>query len=455
MESECVEYKLKAIPEKDSRLSKNMSEEKLVRGLGRWDLTAVAINTMIGTGIFILPAGVFGLIGSFSLFAFVLCAVITGLIVLCFSEVSSRFQLTGGMYLYAKEAFGPEIGFEVGWLYWIVRVATFAANCNAMLAYLSFFVGGLDEVVRVGVIFLVVAGITAVNLLGVRETAIVTNVFTVGKIVPLLVFAAVGIFFIEPANFNFSTPPDSTSFAAAVLMLMYAYMGFEAAAIPAGETKDPQKSVPFALLLALAFCAVLFIIVQVVAIGTLSSLAASKTPLADAAGQFLGSFGAGFIALGALISVLGNLNGGFLSASRIPFAMSEQDEIPEVFSKTHPKYRTPYVSIIITGLIVLTLTIFTTFLTAVTIAAITRLLVYATTCLSLPVFRQRSDVPAAKFAAPLGVLAAVLSLGLIAWLLANVDFKKEGLPIVIAACIGLLIYFPYRFLRKKPMAEQS
>src|SRR5215207_2631924 len=122
-----------------------MTEEKLVRGLGRWDLTAVAVNTIIGTGIFVLPAGVFGLIGSFSLLAFVFCAVISGLIVLCFSEVSSRFQLTGGMYLYSRVAFGPEIGFEIGWLYWIVRVATFAANCNAMLAYLGFFVGDVRE----------------------------------------------------------------------------------------------------------------------------------------------------------------------------------------------------------------------------------------------------------------------------------------------------------------------
>lgn len=455
MESECVEYKLKAFPEKDIRLSENMTEEKLVRGLGRWDLTAVAVNTMIGTGIFILPAGVFGLIGSFSLLAFVVCAVITGLIVLCFSEVSSRFQSTGGMYLYAKEAFGPEIGFEVGWLYWIVRVATFAANCNAMLAYLSFFAGGLNEYVRVAVIFAVIAGITFVNLLGVRETAIVTNVFTVGKIVPLLVFAAVGVFFIDPANFNFATRPESTSFAPAVLMLMYAYMGFEAAVIPAGETKDPQKSVPFALLIALAFCAVLFIIVQTVAIGTLSGLADSKTPLADAAGQFLGSFGAGFIALGALISVLGNLNGGFLSASRIPFAMSEQSELPQVFSKTHAKYRTPYISIVATAFVVLILTVFTTFLTAVTIAAITRLLVYATTCLALPVFRQRSDVPQAKFSAPLGVLAAVLSLGLIAWLLANVDFKKEGLPILVAAAAGLVVYFAYRLFGKNTPEPQS
>jgi amino acid transporter len=419
--------------------------EKLVRGLGRWDLTAVAINTIIGTGIFILPAGVFGLIGSFSLLAFLVCAVIIGLIVLCFSEVSSRFQLTGGMYLYAKEAFGPEIGFEVGWLYWIVRVATFAANCNAMLTYLGFFFAGVNEgFVRVAIITLVVGSMTLINLLGVRETAVVTNIFAVGKIVPLLIFAAVGVFFIEPANFNFAATPETTAFPAAVLMLLYAYMGFEAAAIPAGETKDPQKSVPFALLTALSFCAVLFLIVQIVAIGTLPGLAASKTPLADAAGQFMGSFGAGFIAVGALISVLGNLNGGLLSSSRIPFAMAEQNELPKVFARTHEKYKTPFVAILVTGATVLTLTIFTSFLTAVTIAATTRLLVYATTCLALPVFRQRSDIPPARFAAPLGILAAVLSLALIGWLLSNVDFKKEGLPILIAAAIGLVIYFAYQ-----------
>jgi len=426
-----------------------MTEEKLVRGLGRWDLTAVAINTIIGTGIFILPAGVFGLIGSFSLYAFVACAVIVGLIVLCFSEVSSRFQSTGGMYLYAREAFGPEIGFEVGWLYWVVRVATFAANCNAMLIYLGYFVGGANEgAMRIVLISTVVIGITFVNLLGIRESAFATNVFTVGKIVPLLIFAFVGIFFIQPANFDFTAAPAFDNFAAAVLILIYAYVGFEAAAIPAGETKDPEKSVPFALLTALAFCAVLFIIVQVVAIGTLPGLAESKTPLADAAGQFLGSFGGGFIAVGALISVLGNLNGGFLSSSRIPFAMAEQNELPRALGKTHKRYKTPFVAIILTGAVVLTLTIFTTFLTAVTIATITRLLVYATTCLALPVFRQRNDIPQPKFKVPLGILSSVLSLGLIGWLLANVSFKKEGLPILIAIVVGIFIYYAYRLFRR-------
>ena len=423
-----------------------MTEEKLVRGLGRWDLTAIAINTIIGTGIFILPAKVFGLIGSYSLLAFVVCAVIVGLIVLCFSDVSSRFRSTGGMYLYAKEAFGPEIGFEVGWLYWIVRVATFAANCNAMLIYLGFFFD--SGPIRVAIISVVVIGMTTLNVIGVRQSAVATNIFTVGKIVPLLIFAAIGIFFIQPANFNFESAPSTVDFSAAVLLLIYAFVGFEAAVIPAGEAKDPEKAMPFALISALVFCAILFIIIQLVAIGTLPGLADSKTPLADSATGFLGVFGGAFIAIGALISVLGNLNGGFLAASRLPFAMAEQKELPQVLSKIHDRTKTPYVSIILTGIVILFMTIFTNFFSAVTIATITRLLVYATTCLALPVFRQRTDVPAAKFQAPLGILAAVLALGLIAWLLGNVDFKKEGLPIVIAAIVGILIYYAYRFFGK-------
>ncbi len=159
-----------------------MNESKLVRGLGRWDLTAIAINLIIGTGIFILPAKVTALIGSYSLTAFLLCAVIVGLIVLCFAEVSSRFQATGGMYLYAKEAFGSVVGFEAGWLYWIVRVATFAANCNAFLIYLGFFFPTANEGnVRILLMTFIVFIMTAVNLFGIRPSAIMINIFTVGK----------------------------------------------------------------------------------------------------------------------------------------------------------------------------------------------------------------------------------------------------------------------------------
>ncbi|MEP6704120.1 MAG: amino acid permease [Acidobacteriota bacterium] len=434
-----------------------MTDDKLVRGLGRWDLTAIAINTVIGTGIFILPARVTGLIGSYSLFAFIACALIAGLIVLCFAEVSSRFESTGGMYVYAREAFGSVVGFEVGWLYWIVRVATFAANCNAFLIYLGFFFPEANVgITRAALITLIVCGMTAVNVLGVRQSAIMTNIFTVGKILPLLVFAGVGLFFIRPANFSFTQTPEYGKFSEAILLLIYAYVGFEAAVIPAGETKDPKKNLPFALLTALAFCTVLFMLVQIVAMGTLENLAASERPLADAAGQFMGSFGGIFIAVGALISILGNLNGGFLSASRLPFAMAEQRELPAVLARTHKRFKTPHFAIIATAVAVLILTIQSSFFTAVTIATVTRLLVYAATCLALPVFRYwKGDVPEAEFKAPGGILAAILSIILIVWLLTDKKVINEGLPIVIAAVVGLVIYVAYRTLRKDDAALGS
>lgn len=425
-----------------------MTEQRLVRGIGRWDLAAIAVNTIIGTGIFILPARAAGLIGDFSLLAIIACAIIIGLVVLCFAEVSSRFESTGGMYLYAREAFGPLAGFEAGWLYWVVRVATYAANCNAFLIYLGFFYPPANEGwLRIAVICMVILPMTVINYVGVRQSTILTNIFTVGKIVPLIIFVAVGAFYIEPARFTFSSSPTYSNFSAAVLYLIYAYVGFEAAVIPAGESKDPKRDLPFALFVALGFCTVLYILIQAVAIGTLPELAASKTPIADAAGKFLGGMGAAFIAVGALISILGNLNGGFLAASRLPFAMAEQRELPEVVGRTHEKFKTPHISILVTAAAILALTTYSSFFSAVTIATVTRLLVYAATCLALPVFRRRDD-PKAEFRAPFGIAAAVFSLILIVWLLLDDRVLSEGLPILIAIAVGLVIYFGYKYFRK-------
>jgi APA family basic amino acid/polyamine antiporter len=426
-----------------------MTEEKLVRGLGRWDLVAITINSIIGAGIFGLPSKVAALIGSYSIFAFILCAVIIAIIVLCFAEVSSRFHTTGGMYLYAKEAFGPVVGFEIGWLAWIVRVVTFAANCNLMLAYIGFFLPGANEgTLRIAIILLVVLGFTLVNFIGVRESAVLTNIFTVGKLAPLLVFAAVGLFFIQPQNFNFDTLPGYGSFSGAVLLTIYAFVGFENSVITAGETKDPRKNVPFAILTGMLLVVVIYIAVQIVSIGTLSGIATSERPLADAALVFLGGYGAAFITIGAIVSILGNLNTGFLVGSRMPYAIAEQGELPAAIGRTHARFRTPHISIIITAVVILIFTIQSSFVTALTISTITRLLVYATTCASLPVFRRRSDVPEAAFRARYGNLAAILSLGLIVWLLTNVDYAKEGLAVIIAAIIGLIIFGVFRLLRK-------
>lgn len=436
-----------------------MEKPNLIRAIGRWDLTAIAINTVIGAGIFGLPAKVTALIGSYSLIAFLVCALIVGFMVLCFAEVSSRFRDTGGMYLYTREAFGPVIGFEVGWLYWIVRVTTFAANANLMLAYLGFFYPSANQgTVRVVFLASILAVLTAVNVAGVRESVILTNFFTVGKIVPLLIFASVGLFFVDPANFTFGELPAYGTASSAVLLLIYAFVGFEAAVIPAGETREPQKNMPRALLTALGVVAVLYIVIQVVSIGTLPGLASSERPLADAAGQFLGGWGAAFITIGALISIFGNLNGGFLTASRMPFAMAEQKELPQVLGVTHRRFKTPYISVLVTAAVSLIFAVQSSFISALTISTITRLLVYAATCASLPVFRARKDAPPAAFRAPGGIAAAILSLGLTAWLLTNVDFRKEGVMVLILGAAGLVLYFAYRFFGKpgeKPRSSEG
>jgi len=426
-----------------------MTEEKLVREISRWDLAAITINTIIGAGIFGLPAKVHALIGSYSIFAFLACAVIIGFVVLCYAEVSSRFAATGGPYLYAREAFGAIVGFEVGWLYWIVRVATFAANCNLFVTYLGFFDRRFDDPsIRSAAITVVVLALAVINLIGVRQSAIASNIFTAGKLIPLILFSVVGLFFISPDNFHFDAVPEYGNFSGAVLLLLYAFVGFEMAVVLGGETKDPQHSVPFALLVAVGAVAVLYILIQVVSIGTLPNLSASERPLADAASTYMGYFGAGFITIGALISILGNLNVGILGSTRLLFAMSERGDLPLFLSQVHNRFRTPHLSIAVTITAMLLLTLYSSFLSALAIATITRLLVYATTCAALPVFRRRGDSPPARFKSPAGNIVVVLSLLLIIWLLTRVDLQKEALPIAVAGVIGLVIFAARRLLSR-------
>jgi amino acid transporter len=426
-----------------------MQEEKLVRGISRFDLIAITINTIIGAGIFGLPSKVNALIGSYSLYAFIACALIIAFIVLCFAEVSSRFSATGGSYLYANKAFGSVVGFEVGWLYWIVRVTTFAANCNLLIAYVGFFFPGANQgATRVLLVTIVVLIMLSVNFIGVKQSAIFTNIFTVGKLIPLIIFISVGLFFVQFENFNFSVVPEYGGFSSAVLILIYAFVGFEVAAIPAGEIKDPQKNIPIALLTALGIVAILYILIQIVAVGTLPNLAASERPLADAANNFLGYFGASFITIGALVSIFGNLNSGYLTSSRIPYAMAEQNELPKILANTHSKFKTPHVSLILTAIVILIFTIQSSFLEALTISTITRLIVYATTCAALPVFRFRKDAPEAKFKIPFGMIAAALSLGLTAWLLFSVK-GKEFATIGVVVAVGFVIYLLQRAFSSK------
>jgi amino acid transporter len=345
------------------------------------------------------------------------------------------------------------VAFEIGWLIWLARLTAFAANCNLMVNYLGFFWPSATTAIWRSIIIVVVVGIlTVVNIVGVRQAAIVSNVFTIGKLLPILIFIAAGLFFLNQQAFVLGTRPATGAFSQSVLVLIYAFTGFEMAAIPAGEVRDPQRNLPRALLIAITVVAITYILIQVVCVGTLPGLGTSTRPLADAAGNFLGAAGASLISAGAIISITGNLNILVLSGSRIPFAMAEQQQLPKLVARIHRRFLTPYVAILITASLMLYLTLKSSFVAAITISAIARLVTYCATCLSLPIFRRRKDVPAPQFVLPGGQIIALLSLVLIVWLLANATWK-EARATVIAAAFGFLIYLAYRLYRSYSRAS--
>jgi APA family basic amino acid/polyamine antiporter len=415
------------------------TDRGLVRGIGRWSLVALMINNIIGAGIFGLPATLYALTRAYSLLAFLACAFVIGIVALCFAEMSTRFTETGGPYLYARKTLGPLVGFEVGWLNWIARLTGFASVCNLFLTYLALFVPGANAGwLRVILIVSIVAIYTGINLVGIREMTIVSNVFAVSKLIPLLLFITIGLFFIHGSNFSFAESPDYGPFSKSVMLLVFAF-SFEASMIPSGEVRNPERSYPFALLVALAVVAVVYLLVQVVCIGTLPGLAASDRPLADAAKAFLGSPGAYLISIGAMISMSGTLNANMLFTSRIPFALAEQGQLPPVIARIHPRFRTPHVAIILSAVVILAITLSNTFISALTISAIVRLLLYVITSICLIVLRLRKGQPRPAFEVPGGLLIPIAAIGLSVWLLSN-STGREARDAGMAAAVGLVLY---------------
>jgi APA family basic amino acid/polyamine antiporter len=415
------------------------AQPRLVRGIRRWDIVALVINSVIGAGIFGLPARVFGLAGPvYSLVAYVLCAALVVLLVLCFAEVSSRFETTGGPYLYARHAFGSAVGFQMGWLLWLARVTAFAALANLWVDYLGFFWPGAVAA-RGLVITAMVAAFTVLNIVGVRSSAVAIDAFTIGKLLPLAFFIVVGLFAIDPSRFTASTPPGFTAFSDTVLLLVFAFSGFEMAVIPSGEQNDPRRHVPFALIAGIAVVVVFYILIQVVAVGTLPELATSQRPLADAAAGFLGPAGAAIIAAGALVSVSGTLNSIVLVGPRLLFAMAENRQLPAAFAATHARFKTPWLAIVVTSATQLVLTLQGTFISALTISTVIRLIAYAGTCVALLMLRRRSDVPAATFRVPAGTVVAVAAIALCAWLVSS-SALRDLLFTAGAAAVGLVLY---------------
>jgi len=423
------------------------ADEGLVRGVRRWDLVAMAVNTIIGASIFALPSKVFALTGAYSLLAFLVCALLMGFLVLCFAEVSSRFTETGGPYLYARNCFGPVVGFEVGWLLFFTRMLGFATVCNLLVSYLAFFVPAVATGVWRGVLItLVIAAFTFINLAGVRVSALTTDIFTICKLIPLVLFILTGIFFVQPENYYASTSPDFQSFSTAVMLLVFALSGFEFTTITAGEVRHPRRNLPFAMLTGVGLTAVLYLLIQVVCIGTLPDLAHSERPLADASLRFLGKAGAVVVAIGAIISMLGNLNGGMLGVPRVPFAMAERGQLPRILAETHKRFRTPHVAILFSSTVMFVLSLSYSFMSALTFATLIRLIIYFVTASSLLALRRNSGGREAAFEVAGGVFVAIVSLLLCAWLISSSGWR-EIISVSAMGAIGLLIHFVCRLLK--------
>lgn len=412
----------------------------LIRGVGRWGMVALMINGIIGAGIFGLPSRVHALVGPWGLLVFVACALVVGGVALCTAEVASRFDATGGPYLYTRESLGPAPGFVIGWVMWLRSVTSLATVANVMASYVSFFwapaAAGWG---RAAAVSLIMAGLTAVNLAGVRRAASALAAFTIAKLAALLLFIGVGLFFVRAQSFGGAPLPGAAAFSRATFQLVFAFAGFEAMTVAAGETRDARRNVPFGLLAAIAVATVVYVLVQVVCIGTLPGLAHSEKPLAEAAVRFMGAAGGSVIALGALVSATGTQGGTLLAGSRMMFAMAERGELPRVLAGIDPRYRTPWLATLLTAGAGLALSMTGTFSYLVSLSVLTRLAVFICTAIALIVLRRRPGASPAELVLPGGVPLAILTCLACLWLVTG-SSARELRDMGIATAAGLVVY---------------
>ena len=261
----------------------------LRRALGKWDLTAIGVNQVIGSAIFLLPADVAKQVGPWGPLAFMAVGLLSLSIALCFAEVGSRFETTGGPYLPARAAFGRFVGFEVGWMMWFARVTSHASVVNGLTLALAFYWPALAAgTPRAATITALTAFLTWINVRGIKQSSWFVNALTIGKLLPLAIFIIGGIWFIDPTHFSNMPDVSQQQISAAAILLIFAYGGYEVTGVLAGEASNPRKDVPFAFVACLIIVSIVMSLTSLVATGVLADVAATRTPLADGAAIFLG-----------------------------------------------------------------------------------------------------------------------------------------------------------------------
>jgi basic amino acid/polyamine antiporter, APA family len=373
-------------------LSAPKEEAGLIRAIGIPALTANIVNSTIGAGIFVLPALVAKGLGAAAPFAFAACALAMVLFVTCFAVAGSRVSLTGGLYAYVEVAFGRYVGFLAGVLYGITAVSAVAGVGNVLVNSIADLVPSVgNPIIRVMVMLLVYSLLVLVNVRGVRAGVSAVGAVTLAKLLPLLLFVCVGIFFIRPENIGWPSWPGSKALGDSVLLLIFAFVGIEVALIPSGEVMNPARTVPRAVYLALAVTTALYIMIQLVAQGTLGSELAGypNAPLAEAAAKFLGNIGRKILIAGATLSAFGFVASDILSSPRMLFAVGRDGVLPAWFAHVHPRYHSPDVAIITYAVIAFTLSVSSSFEALAVLSNVAVLLMYLLCCAGVWVLIHR------------------------------------------------------------------
>jgi basic amino acid/polyamine antiporter, APA family len=412
----------------------------LVRAIGRWSLAALALNSIIGSGIFGLPATVAGLLGPKSILAVLIAGVAMGVIMACFAEVASQFSDAGGPYLYARAAFGRLSGILVAWMLYLSQTAAPAANANLFVIYLAeFWPTAKERWPRVMVLTILVWVLALINLRGARQGTAVSNLFTVGKILPLLmvIFAGAALAIFHPVPWSLS-PVPSHAWMKALVLLVFAYGGFESAVVPLGEAKNPARDASFALFVALTACITIYALVQWVVVAVLGPGSTSDRPLAEVARITMGNRGAQLVAIGAMISVYGYLSAKLLGMPRVTFALATSGDLPRTFAAVGSKFHTPWFSILFFSVAVWGLALAGTFTWNVTLSVVARLFYYGVVSAALiSLRRKRTTVGGLRL--PFGAFWSILGAGIALALFAASQISGQmnwSKSLILGATVG-------------------
>lgn len=411
--------------------------ETLVRVLGPVGLAAAIVNITIGGGIFRLPANMAGALGAAAPLAYLVCAVAMALIVWCIADAGRRVTLTGGPYAYVGTALGPYAGFISGVMLWMLGTFAGAAVSTVFASSVGLLVPALASPIAQALV-LVGAFLfwTVINLQGAGLATRLNTTATFAKLLPLLLVAVGGLFFIEPANLTWTTTPPAADIARTSLLLIFAFAGIEVALVPSGEVRDPERTVPRAIAIAMVAITTLYLLLQVVAQGVLGPGLATATaaPLADTARQAFGGWAGTVLLVGASVSMFGYLGGMTMSMPRMVYAFARDGYLPAGLGTVSPGSQAPAAAIVVQTLITLALALSGTFEQLALLANVSALALYLGCAIASA--RLRGGLPLPQAAATVVIVWLLTGLQAGEWVAFGVGVAAASVVYVIRRSSG-------------------